>query len=73
MKLLFWTSGILLIPLIGSSIFFFSLYLGTGEPVPKARAVALYRWSVVLVLGTFNIWIFTRVFQGLVALWRMGG
>lgn len=30
MKYLFWTSGLLLIPLIGSSTFFFSLYLGTG-------------------------------------------
>jgi len=73
MKLLFWTSGILLIPLIGSSIFFFSLYLGTGEPVPKARAVALYRWTVVVVLGTFNIWIFTRVAEALVALMRLRG
>lgn len=70
MKYLFWTSALVLIPLAGSSLFFFSLYLGTGEPVPKARAIALYRWSVVVVLGTFNIWIFTRVFQGIIDLMR---
>jgi len=68
MKYLIWTSGILLIPLAGSSIFFFSLYLATGEHVPKQRAAALYRWSVVLVPGTFDIWIFTKVVQGIWAL-----
>ncbi|WP_088285015.1 hypothetical protein [Ideonella sp. A 288] len=68
MKLLFWISGLLLIPLAGSSIFFFVLYLSTGEPVPKERAKALYRWSVVVVLGTFDIWIFARVIDGIKAL-----
>jgi hypothetical protein len=68
MKYLFWTSGILLIPLLGSSVFFYSLYLGTGEHVPKRRAIEMYRWSVVLVLGTFNIWIFARVIDGIRAL-----
>lgn len=70
MKFLFWTSGILLVPLLGTSAFFFSLYLGTGEEVPRKRAVALYRWAVVLVLGTFNIWIMGRVIDGIRALIR---
>ena len=68
MKYLFWTSGLLLVPLLTASAFFFSLYLGTGEAVPKRRAAGLYRWAVVLVLGTFNIWIFTRVLVGIRAL-----
>ena len=68
MKYLFWTSGILLIPLVGTSIFFYSLYLGTGEEVPRQRGVSLWRWCVVLVLGTFNIWIFARVIEGIRAL-----
>jgi hypothetical protein len=68
MKYLFWTTGILLIPLLGSAAFFYSLYLGTGEEVPRLRAKALYRWSVVLVLGTFDIWIFARVIDGIRAL-----
>ena len=68
MKYLFWTSGIVLLPLLGISAFFFSLYLGTGEEVPRKRAALLYRWAVVVVLGTFNIWIFERVIQGIRAL-----
>lgn len=65
MTALFWISGALLLPLAGMSLFFFSLHLGTGEEVPRQRAVALYRWAVVVVLGTFNIWIFERVFQAI--------
>lgn len=68
MNMLFLVSGLLLIPLAGTSIFFYSLYLGTGEEVPRQRARALYRWSVVLVLGTFDIWIFARVIDGIRAL-----
>jgi hypothetical protein len=71
MKVVFWISGLLLVPLAGSAIVFFGLYLGTGEPEPRARAIALYRWTVVVVLGTFNIWIFTRVGQSIVELIRM--
>ncbi len=70
MKFVFWTAAIALLPLLGTSAFFYSLYLGTGEHVPRLRAVALWRWSVVLVLGTFNIWVFERVFQGIRALIR---
>ena len=70
MKYLFWIAGIALIPLVGAMLVFFGLYLSTGEEVPKKRAVVFYRWSAVVMLGTFNIWIFTRVFQGLWALMR---
>ena len=48
----------------------FRSHLSTGESVPLARAKALYRWCVVVVLGTFNIAIFTRVLQGLYAIFR---
>ena len=69
MKVLFWISGVLTVMLAVPSVFFFALHLSTGEPVPLVRAKALYRWVVVVVLGTFNIVIFTRVFQGLRAIW----
>ena len=69
MKVLFWISGVLTVMLAVPSLFFFALHLSTGEPVPLVRAKALYRWVVVVVLGTFNIVIFTRVFQGLRAIW----
>ena len=69
MKALFWISGVLAVMLAVPSVVFFALHLSTGEPVPLVRAMALYRWVVVVVLGTFNIVIFTRVFEGLRALW----
>ena len=70
MKIVFWISGLLLVPLAGSAIVFFGLYIATGEKVPRERAVKFYRWSVVVVLGTFDIWIFTRVVQGVIALMK---
>ena len=70
MKVLFWISGVLFTLLAVPSVFFFVLHLSTGEPVPLARAKALYRWCVVVVLGSFNIVIFTRVFQGLYEILR---
>jgi cytochrome b subunit of formate dehydrogenase len=68
MKLLFWISGVLVVLLAVPSAFFFALHLSTGEPVPLVRARALYRWTVVVVLGTFNIVIFGRVIEGIRAL-----
>lgn len=66
--ILFWVAGILLAIMAVTTAFFFVLHLTTGEPVPLERAKALYRWCVVVVLGTFNIWIFGRVFDGIRAL-----
>ena len=69
MRAMFWISGVLAVLLAVPSAFFFALHLSTGESAPLVRAKALYRWTVVVVLGTFNIVIFTRVFEGLRALW----
>jgi hypothetical protein len=69
MKLLFWISGVLLALTAVPAAFFFSLHISTGEHEPLVRAKALYRWSVVIVLGTFNYWIFSRVFKAIWALW----
>ena len=65
MTWVFWISGVLLLPLATATVVFFGMYIASGEDSYKARAVVFYRWSVVVVLGTFNIWIFTRVFQGI--------
>lgn len=65
---LFWIGGILLALTAATSALFFALHISTGEPVPLVRAKAFYRWSVVVLLGTFNLWIFGRVFAGLRAL-----
>ena len=69
MTFLFWTAGVLLVLTAVPSALFFVLHLSTGEPVPLARARALYRWAVVVVLGTFNIAIFSRVIAGIRALY----
>jgi len=68
MTAVFWIGGIAFLLTAIPSIFFFALYLGTGEPVPKERAAKLYRWATLAVLSTFNIWIFKRVFDGVMAL-----
>ncbi|NRF71481.1 hypothetical protein HLB44_31290 [Aquincola sp. S2] len=65
MTVLYWLCGIVFTLTAGSAIVFFGLHIATGEHVPRERAVALYRWAVVTGLGTFNLWIFKRVFDGI--------
>lgn len=69
MTALFWIAGVLLVLLGVPSAIFFALHLATGEPVPLARAKALFHWVTVVALGTFDIAIFTKVVQGLIAIW----
>lgn len=68
MKVLYWLCGISFVLTALPSIFFFFVHIASGEHVPRQRAIALYRWSVVVVLATFNIWIFKRVIDGIRAL-----
>lgn len=69
MTVLFWVSGVLLVLTALPAALFFVLHISTGEPVPLARAKAFFHWAVVVFLGTFDIAIFTRVIQGLIAIW----
>ena len=64
MKFVFWTSAVLVVLTLAASGMYWSLHIGTGEEVARQRAVGFFRWSVVIVLATFNIWIFTRVVAG---------
>lgn len=68
MKLI-WVPVVLVGLTLFSSAFFFVLHLSTNEQVPLHRARILWRWTVVLVLGSFDLWIFTRVVQGLIFIW----
>ena len=68
MKYLFIIGAIVLACTAIPAAVFFGLHISTGEPVPLVRAKALYRWSVVVVLGTFNLWVFHRVYLGIRAL-----
>lgn len=69
MTALFWVGGVLLALTGVPAAFFFVLHLASGEPVPLARAKAFYHWAVVVVLGTFDIAIFTKVVQGILLVW----
>jgi len=62
MKFMWWTAGVLLVLMGTPCLLYFGIYLGTGEKLARDRASALYRWCVVVALGSFNIWIFGRVF-----------
>jgi hypothetical protein len=72
MKWLFITSTVLTLLLLGGSAMFWTLHASTGADVPRFRAVGLFRWAVVVVLGTFNIWIFTRVGGAIIDIWFPG-
>ena len=67
--MLYWIAGVLGVVTLSISGFFFALHLGTNEMVPLERARIFWRWTVVIVLGSFDWWIFSRVFEGLRALW----
>jgi hypothetical protein len=69
MIILFWVAGVGLALTGLPAAMFFGLHLATGEPVPLARARALWHWVVVIALGSFDLAIFTRVVQGIIAVW----
>jgi hypothetical protein len=69
MTFVFWTSFVLVVLTLAGSGMYWSLYMGTGEDVARKRAVGFFRWSVVIVLATFNIWIFTRVGGAIKDIW----
>jgi hypothetical protein len=54
---------------LAASGVYWSVYAGTGEQVARLRAVGFFRWAMVVVLATFNIWIFTRVGGALKDIW----
>jgi len=68
MTVVYWICGILFVVLASSSALFFMLHIASGEHVPRERAVALFHWTKVVVLATFNIWVFKRVIDGIRAL-----
>jgi len=69
MTFLLIASTVLTVFTLGASALFWSVYAGTGENVARLRAVGFFRWAVVIVLGTFNIWIFTRVGGAIKDIW----
>ena len=69
MKIVYWISLVLVVLTLAPSILFWMLYLSTGEVTARSRAVNMFHWCKVVVLGTFNIWIFGRVFDAIRDIW----
>ncbi len=69
MTIMFWVSLVLTIGTLIPSVMYWMLYASTGEAVARQRAVGFFRFAVVIVLGTFNIWIFARVGGALKDIW----
>ena len=65
MTVVYWICGILFVVLASSSALFYMLHVASGEHVPRERAVALFHWTKVVALGTFDIWIFKRVIDAI--------
>jgi hypothetical protein len=69
MKVIFILSAVLVVATLAASALYWSVYAGTGEEIARKRAVGFFRWTVVVVLATFNIWIFTRVGGAIIDIW----
>lgn len=69
MKIVYWVSLALAVLTLAPSILFWLLYMSTGEAVARSRATNMFHWFKVVVLGTFNIWIFGRVFDAIRDIW----
>lgn len=69
MKVVYWISLVLLVLTLAPSILFWMLYMSTGEVTARTRAANMFHWCKVVVLGTFNIWIFGRVFDAIRDIW----
>lgn len=69
MTYVFVAGVVLLLLNLGASGLYWSVYAGTGEDLARRRAVGFFRWGVVVVLATFNIWIFTRVGGAIKDIW----
>jgi hypothetical protein len=65
MTVVYWICGILFVVLASSSALFYMLHIASGEHVPRERAIALFHWTKVVALGTFDIWIFKRVIDAI--------
>ena len=57
----FWIALALLVLNAVPAVVSFVLYLGSGDDLWQERAVRFYRWSVLVVLITFNITIFKHI------------
>lgn len=69
MKYVFWTGAVLTLLTLAPAALYWAIYLGTKEAIARQRAVAFFRFAVVIVLATFNLWIFGRVVAAIKDIW----
>lgn len=70
MTVVYWICGVLFVVLASASALNYMLHVASGEHVPRERSIALFHWTKVIALGSFNIWIFKRVIDGIIAIIR---
>ena len=70
MKYLFWVASALLAVTGLPALVYFVLSIFTDEPVATRRARTFYHWFVVVLLGSFNVIIFTHIGKTLWQIWR---
>ena len=69
MKFIFIFSAVLTALTLAASMLFWSVHAATGEHTARQRAVGFFRWTVVVVLTTFNLWIFNLVGGAIKDMW----
>jgi hypothetical protein len=70
MIVFYWVVGIALVLLFATSAFNFVVYLGSGEHVPRERAVRFWRHTALLGLTSFDILLFKYVITTFISLVR---
>lgn len=61
MKVFYWIAFIILLTVAIPCVIYFGAYLASGEDRLRLIAVRFFRWSVLVVLTTFNIAIFRHI------------
>lgn len=68
MVVFWWVMGVLFALTAIPCVFYFFLFVSTGEEGCKRRYQAFWRWALLIFMLTFNFSIWRHV---LVALWRL--
>ena len=61
MKVFYWIAFVILLTVAIPCVIYFGAYLASGEDRLRLIAVRFFRWSVLVVLTTFNIAIFGHI------------
>ncbi len=68
MVVFWWVMGVLFALTFIPMLLYFGLFVSTGEPGCERRYKALWRWSLLIFMVTFNVSIWRHVVLGFWAL-----